>query len=107
MMPARARNYAAWYGKQRWRNRAKVQLRAHPLCVYCLQRGKVTAATVADHIEPHKGDEHAFWNGALQSLCKLCHDSAKAQEEARGYRTDIGVDGWPIDPRHPSNNHKF
>src|SRR5262245_58464266 len=37
----------------------------------------------------------------LQSLCKLRHESAKKREEARGYSTAIGADGWPVDPRHP------
>ena len=37
----------------------------------------------------------------LQSLCKLHHESAKKREEARGYSTAIGADGWPVDPRHP------
>jgi 5-methylcytosine-specific restriction endonuclease McrA len=98
---------AGLHGTMRWRRVAKHQLREHPLCAFCLKRGTVTAASVADHIEPHKGDQDLFWNGALQSLCKLCHDSAKAQQEKRGYCTDIGVDGWPIDPLHPANSHKF
>jgi 5-methylcytosine-specific restriction endonuclease McrA len=98
---------AGLHGTMRWRRVAKYQLRDHPLCAFCLKRGRVTPASVADHIEPHKGDQDLFWNGALQSLCKLCHDSAKAQQEKRGYCTDIGMDGWPIDPLHPANSHKF
>jgi len=27
--------------------------------------------------------------------------SVKQKEEKRGYRSDIGVDGWPIDHKHP------
>ena len=102
-MAAYRRALLAWYGKQRWRNRAKAQLREHPLCAKCLARGQVTAATVADHIEPHRGDEYAFWFGPLQSLCMPCHNHFKRFEELRGYNTDIDAQGWPIDPRHPAN----
>jgi hypothetical protein len=67
----------------------------------CLKDGRINAATIADHIEPHKGDQQKFFFGELQSLCKLHHESAKKREEARGYSTRIGADGWPVDPRHP------
>jgi len=26
-------------------------------------------------------------------------------EERRGYRSDIGINGWPTDPRHPANRY--
>jgi hypothetical protein len=93
-----------WYKLERWRKRAKHQLRVQPLCVMCLQRGELAPATIVDHIEPHRGDWNRFWLGAVQSLCKRCHDSGKKTEEARGYRTDIGEDGLPLDPRHPVYN---
>jgi hypothetical protein len=35
----------------------------------CLSEGKIVAARIADHIEPHRGDPIKFWTGALQSLC--------------------------------------
>src|SRR6266516_4717158 len=89
------------YGSARWKRRTRHQLRAEPLCRACLEDGRITAATVADHIVPHRGDSQLFWFGRLQSLCKLHHESAKKREEARGYSTQIGVDGWPVDPRHP------
>jgi hypothetical protein len=28
------------------------------------------------------------------------------REEARGYSADIGDVGWPLDPRHPANQHE-
>jgi hypothetical protein len=40
----------------------------------CLKDGRINAATIADHIEPHKGDEQKFFFGELQSLCKLHHE---------------------------------
>jgi 5-methylcytosine-specific restriction enzyme A len=91
------------YGTERWRKIAAHQMRKQPLCVMCLERGQITPAQVADHIEPWKdsSDPNAFWFGKLQSLCASCHSGAKAEVEKRGYRTDIGVDGMPLDPKHP------
>jgi 5-methylcytosine-specific restriction enzyme A len=65
----------------------------------CFAVGKITAATVADHIEDHHGNWNAFWTGALQSLCAGCHGHKKA---ARDYTIDIGLVGYPLDPRHPA-----
>jgi 5-methylcytosine-specific restriction endonuclease McrA len=93
----------AWYGTSRWKKRRAAQLRDHPLCAMCLEKGIVTAATVADHVEPHRGDQFSFWFGVLQSLCAHHHNSAKQEKELRGYSTEIGVDGWPVDKDHPAN----
>jgi hypothetical protein len=78
-------------------------LRQQPLFKFCLERGIVTAANVVDHVTPHRGNWNAFVTGELQSLCEPSRNSAKRQIELRGYRTDIGLDGFPTDPRHPFN----
>lgn len=91
------------YGTQRWRRKAAHQLLLEPLCRLCHAAGRITAATIADHIIPHMGDVFAFWNNALQSLCKACHDGVKQREERRGHSDALGADGWPSDPRHPAN----
>lgn len=64
-------------------------LQLHPLCCYCEKVGKVTEARVVDHIIPHQGNKDLFWDtNNHQPLCKLCHDSTKAKEEAAaGYRS--------------------
>ena len=90
------------YGQGRWRKVRRAQLLREPLCAFCLQRGKVTPATTVDHVVPHKGDIEAFFHGALQSLCMSHHNLTKQQDEAVGYARDIGVDGYPLDPRHPA-----
>lgn len=95
------RGYRAWYSLERWRRRAKLQLRLHPLCAICLYKGIPVAATICDHIENHKGDWNKFMLGPVQSLCKSCHDGAKRMIDIRGYDTAIGADGYPLDPRHP------
>jgi 5-methylcytosine-specific restriction endonuclease McrA len=92
----------AWYGAQSWRNRSKHQRRVEPLCKFCLARGIITPAVVADHVEPHCGDFNKFKLGALQSLCKQCHYREKRIIERRGYSLDTDVDGYPLDRNHPA-----
>lgn len=95
--------YHHLYNTARWKALRKQQLQSQPLCERCLERGKVRAATVAHHKEPHKGDEQLFFAGALASSCKPCHDSTEQQIERIGYSTEIGADGFAVDPLHPSN----
>jgi CRISPR/Cas system-associated endonuclease/helicase Cas3 len=85
----------------------------------CQEQGRVTAATVVDHIIPHKlkealrsGDSQAiakaqklFWSRKnWQGLCKQHHDSTKQRMEKRG--TVIGCDenGLPLDPNLTGSN---
>ena|SRR6266850_7183578 len=104
--PTPERPWARWYGLKRWRDRARRQLQAHPLCAMCLEHGVVIPAQVADHVVPHHGDPQLFWFGELQSVCKDHHDSTKQQIERSGFERTIGVDGWAVDPNHPSNRKR-
>jgi len=97
-----AEHWRRWYQLERWRKRRRAHLLREPLCVYCLKKGRVEPATIADHIRHHGGDWNEFMLGALQSLCAPCHSSTKHLEEIRGYDKTIGLDGWPTDPRHPA-----
>jgi len=92
-----------WYGTARWKKRRRAQLLREPLCAMCLAKALVVPAEVADHVIPHRGDPKLFWFGKLQSLCANHHNSAKKEMETRGYASDIGIDGYPIDPMHPAN----
>jgi hypothetical protein len=87
-----------WYGRIQWKRRAANQLREEPLCQMCLQRGVLSPATVADHVQAHGGNLNAFLLGELQSLCARCHSSYK-QRVDRGFapKAVFGDDGWPID----------
>lgn len=59
----------------RWRKARQIYLAKHPLCEECKKNGRLTAATVVDHIIPHKGDRKLFWDeNNWQALCKRCHD---------------------------------
>ena len=91
------------YGTEKWRRRSLHQRRIEPLCRMCKQRGINTPGTLADHVIPHRGDVNAFWLGELQTLCDACHFGIKQQSERLGFRPDVGVDGWPTDPKHPAN----
>lgn len=78
---------------ERLRGRAAVKRRRdfldrNPLCVECEKEGRVSAATVPDHVVP-------LWQGGqdtednLQALCAAHHDrktAAEAAERARGGR---------------------
>ena len=70
----------------------------------CTAAGRVTMATVVDHIEPHKGDPELFWDeDNWQGLCKPCHDGAKAELERTGRIRGCDADGLPLDPGHHWN----
>jgi 5-methylcytosine-specific restriction endonuclease McrA len=92
--------------KPAYQRRRKALLQENPLCVRCLEKGLVVPATVADHVVPHNHDLNELMLGKLQALCKLCHDASKRTEELRGYRTEVGADGYPVDRRHPCYSAK-
>jgi len=92
-----------WYWTRRWKRRRAEQLHAPPLCVICLNDGVWTPATIADHIEPHRGDPVKFWFGELQSLCETHHKRDKRLIEAGRPLLGVDDDGWPADPRSLAN----
>ncbi|QEL11324.1 HNH endonuclease [Kushneria phosphatilytica] len=86
------------YGSKWQRARAQY-LANNPLCVICERQGAVTAATVVDHIKPHRGDSKLFWRRSnWQALCKTCHDSVKQRHEHKGAEPGGNADGQPVDP---------
>jgi 5-methylcytosine-specific restriction protein A len=70
----------------------------------CREAGRIVAATVVDHKQPHKGDPELFWDGNnLQSLCRDHHDVSKQRDEVRGFIAGSDMSGQPIDPGHHWN----
>lgn len=66
----------------KWQKASKAFLQAHPLCRECQKHDRVTAATVVDHIIPHRGDMRLFWDRKnWQPLCKPDHDEKTARED--------------------------
>lgn len=71
----------------RWQQARERFLSDNPLCCYCQREGRVGAATVVDHREPHRGDQRLFWDESnWDPLCKFHHDSAKRREELQGMK---------------------
>lgn len=107
---AEAQAYRKLYYTNRWRDLRAAQLAREPLCAMCLSQGRTTAATVADHKRPHRGDPTLFFDpDNLQSLCDApaspwrCHSAAKQREDRAGFSPEVDADGWPTDPRHRAN----
>lgn len=76
------------YGSK-WQYESKRFLQLHPLCLECQKHGRITEATVVDHIKPHKGNHKLFWDRRnWQPLCESCHNRKTATEDGgfgRGY----------------------
>jgi len=68
-----------------WQRLRLAYLAQHPLCRMCEAQGRVTAASVVDHVLTiaDRPDLRLDWNN-LQPLCKPCHDRDKQREDARG-----------------------
>lgn len=63
-----------------WQRLRKMVLAKEPLCRACKASGRLTVATVVDHIIPMSaGGEND--DGNLQPLCKPCHDSKTYRED--------------------------
>jgi 5-methylcytosine-specific restriction protein A len=96
-----AQAYRRLYGLAKWKRTRKAQLDKQPLCEKCLKAGRLTPATVCDHIDPStKLSPDTFFLGPFQSLCDAypwrCHSSDKQREEQGSAPMPvIGLDGWP------------
>jgi len=79
----------------------------------CEEQGRTVAATVVDHIEPHKlkdaikscnqtaiaKAQMLFWDKKnWQPLCKQHHDSTKQRMEKSGTVIGCDVNGYSLDP---------
>ena len=93
----RAKTAARGYGG-RWQRERLAFLAQHPLCIMCQNSGRVTRATVVDHIKPHKGDPVLMWSQSnWQPLCATHHNRDKQSQDKGGNKrtVHIGADGWP------------
>lgn len=82
-----AQPWRRWYKTARWQALRMAILTRDMFTCQWLGCGRVepdTSKLVADHREPHRGDERLFWDqDNLWCLCKHCHDSAKQRQEHR------------------------
>jgi len=72
------------YGR-RWQKERKSFLQQHPLCVDCQRDGRVTAATIVDHVKAHKGNEALFWDRSNWAPLCASHHSAKTVRTDGGF----------------------
>ena len=80
-------DYRGWYKLARWKAvphglRWRVLVRDLFTCQLCRRTHADTSQLVADHKEPHRGDEGLFWSDAnVWCLCAQCHNSTKQRQE--------------------------
>jgi hypothetical protein len=96
-LQCRTRRMHRWYCSASWQRHRRHQLCIQPLCELCLQAGRVTPATVADHLVSHRGNYELFRLGELRSLCAECHNRL---DRTNAPRSPVNPDGTPSDPRH-------
>jgi 5-methylcytosine-specific restriction protein A len=90
--------YRKLYDSARWKGLRAHQLRHFPLCKHCLKRQRITAATIANHVKPHKGDPVLFFDPLnLESTCKPCHDGPIQSFERTGIERGCDANGFPHD----------
>lgn len=78
------------YG-HKWRKSRSDYLLRNPLCHDCLNNGLITAASVVDHIKPHRGNQHLFWDVTnWQPLCEACHNKKTSREDGGFGRRGMG-----------------
>ena len=69
----RDKSVQAMYRTPQWRALRAACLRAAGHA--CVVPGCANRATIADHREPHRGDNGLFFDPSnLQAMCKPCHD---------------------------------
>lgn len=79
------RGYGYWWSNKKKTGVRDRFLRRNPLCAECRRNGRDRAATVVDHIVPHKGDRLLMRDvGNMQSLCDGCHNAKSARERGGG-----------------------
>ena len=84
----------SWRNLAERRERARRQLEDHPMCRWCSAQAKVSVAVVTDY-SGYPSDNDA----PLELLCRDCYDFKRA----RPVNAACGLDGYPLDGRHPFN----
>ena len=75
-----------------WRKARVIHLQEHPLCWWCQQAGRITAATVVDHIQPIAARPDLRLDPAnFRSGCESCHNAHTARQVADGHVGAVGA----------------
>ena len=92
----RMSSHRSGYDGDWWRLR-HYHLKANPLCEFCKKQGRLTRATIVDHIVPFRNNPSLRLDpNNLQSLCKTCHDGAKQKQDNLGLDVGCDLDGIPL-----------
>ena len=79
----RDKSVHAFYVSHEWRKLRQNYLIEHPFCTECRKYGKLTKATVVDHVVPIRQGGSALDENNLQALCASCHGSKSIREGSR------------------------
>jgi 5-methylcytosine-specific restriction protein A len=81
-------------GRQAVEQRRRRMMRTDWLCERCRAKGKLTPATVVDHIVPlARGGSDEDAN--TRNLCDDWHRDATAEQFGHRKRVRVGLSGWP------------
>ncbi len=79
----RSKESTAFYNSSEWRKKRANYLIEHPFCVECWKYGRLTKATVVDHIIPIRMGGALLEDENLQALCPSCHTRKSILEGSR------------------------
>ncbi len=79
----RNRSAYEFYHSAEWRRLRNNFLIEHPFCEECQRQGRLTKATVVDHIVPIQQGGALLEESNLQALCASCHGSKSIKEGSR------------------------
>ena len=72
-----------FYNSKEWRKKRADFLIDHPFCVECYRHGRLSKATIVDHIIPIRQGGLALEDSNLQALCWSCHSRKSIEEGSR------------------------
>lgn len=84
------------YGRRHVKLREQL-LAQEPLCRPCRAKGRVTAATIADHIVPIAKGGAIYDLSNMQPICAECHYRKSLVDQGKRAKQKFGADGWPVD----------
>ncbi|MBK8123934.1 MAG: HNH endonuclease [Dokdonella sp.] len=95
-----------FYKTAAWQRVRVAILSRRPLCVECERLGRVTAATLVDHIIPYRErPDLGLDQSNLRPLCHFCHGRIGQRVTATDHRRPEGEGGAPN--FHPHNHWKM
>lgn len=72
-----------FYNSKEWKRLRQNYLIEHPFCEECRKNGRLTKATVVDHIIPIRMGGSTLDENNLQALCASCHGRKSILEGSR------------------------